>query len=95
MRVYAPFIWLSYALWIIFMIGGFLEPKKKGNISQKTIKILAMKFGKSEAQIKKEIESSKELEDYLKVKKDIEFYEEINGLLKKENSLKSKFKEKK
>jgi hypothetical protein len=28
-EIYAPFVWLSSALWIIFMICGFLEPKNK------------------------------------------------------------------
>lgn len=28
-EMYEPFIHLFYALWIVFMIIGFLEPKKK------------------------------------------------------------------
>ena len=28
-EIYAPFIWLSYGLFIIFLIMGIMEPKKK------------------------------------------------------------------
>tara|TARA_Y100000034_G_C6904401_1_gene419225 strand:+ start:1224 stop:1703 length:480 start_codon:yes stop_codon:yes gene_type:complete len=95
---------LCFGLFFLFIVLGFLE-KKSESVSGNTIKVLARKFGKSEAQIKEDIETIKNMEDYSKLEKDIRlneavkdyqknYQEEVKKLLKKD-AFKSKSKKKK